>query len=554
MEIQFPKRNGESAKEILRLNGKDVFHKEGEGIAESFEINNKVVIIGANGSGKSRMGVWIDQANSADISIYRISANRALQIPNNVPMKNLSTAKDEFLFGREKKAGNDDAIKFDAKYGGQPAIHLQNDYQIVLSMLFAKVAKRNEDYVNSSKENTTNVKLPIPNSVIEDLSEIWNYLLPHRTILLEDYKVMVSNGNSYHGKEMSDGERVILYLIASCLCVRQNSLIIVDEPELHIHKVLMSKLWTQIEEKRPDCQFIYITHDLDFAVSRTNAKKIWVKEHNGQSQWIWEEVPEKEEIPEELMLQIVGSRKPILFVEGKKGNSLDLPIYEAVYPEFTIIPRGNCSKVIEGAKAMQDNENLHTNKVYGLIDRDYRPDNELQELLNNGVFHIDLGEVENLLCIPNIIKVVAEHLGYENPVSIVESCTDKIFELFAQNKEEQIYKRTVYIIRNNLKKLKEKGKNLSDLMNDYETLTSNIDLKQEYKKNEELYNKILNSKDLIFLLRYYTNKGLASNLNSIIADYKSTVMRLLLRTDKKEQIVEIWRNYLPEISVVNKTT
>ena len=93
---------------------------------------------------------------------------------------------------------------------------------------------------------------------------------------------MASNSNSYyHGREMSDGERVALYLIATCLCVRTESLIIVDEPELHIHKALMSKLWTQIEEKCSDCSFIYITHDLDFAVSRHDAKKIWVKEHDG---------------------------------------------------------------------------------------------------------------------------------------------------------------------------------------------------------------------------------------------------------------------------------
>lgn len=546
MEIQFPKRNGESAKEILRLNGKDVFHKEGEGVAEILEINNKVVIIGANGSGKSRMGVWIDQANSDNISIYRISANRALQIPNNVPMKSLSTAQDEFLFGREKNAGSGDAIKFSTKYGGQPAIHLQNDYQNVLSMLFAKVVKRNEDYVASSKENTTNVKLPIPNSVIEDLQEIWNNLLPHRGLILGDFKVMVSNGNYYHGKEMSDGERVILYLIASCLCVRQGSLIIVDEPELHIHKVLVSKLWTQIEEKRPDCQFIYITHDLDFAVSRTNAKKIWVRDHNGKDQWTWEEVPEKEEIPEELMLQIVGSRKPILFVEGEKDKSLDLPIYEAVYTEFTIIPRTNCSKVIEGTKAMQDNENLHTNKVFGLIDRDYRPSNELEGLKSQGIFHINLGEVENLLCIPDVIQVVAEHLAYKQTADIVESCRKKMFELFEQNKEEQIYKRTAYAIRNNLKKLKDKGKKLSDLKKDYQNLLDSVNLEEEYNKNKELYDKILQNKDVIELLRYYTNKGLASNFNTFIPGYRDMVIRLL-QTDKKDQIVKIWKNYLPKI-------
>ena len=71
----------------------------------------------------------------------------------------------------------------------------------------------------------------------------------------------------------------------------------------------MSSLWNKIEEARPDCQFVYITHDLDFAASRTNAKKIWAKEFLGEGRWIWEEVPDVDEIPENLVLEIIGSRK-----------------------------------------------------------------------------------------------------------------------------------------------------------------------------------------------------------------------------------------------------
>lgn len=532
MKIEFPNRNGES-------------------VTENLEVNGNIVIVGANGSGKSRMGVWIDQKNSEDLFVYRISAHRALQIPNTVPLKNLSTAEDDFLYGRQMNPGSSEVIKFQTKYGGQPAIHLQNDFQNVLSTLFAKAARRNEDYIDSCKTNKSQLQLPIPSSVIDDLLGIWNNLLPHRTIKLDDYKVMVSNFDSnYHGKEMSDGERVSLYLIASCLCVRENSLIIVDEPELHIHKVLMSKLWTQIEEKRSDCKFIYITHDLDFAVTRTNAKKIWAKEHDGKDKWIWEEVPEKENIPEELMLQILGSRKSVLFVEGERGKSLDFPIYEAVYPEFTIIPRSSCSKVIEGTKAMLDNKTLHSIRVFGLIDRDYRPDNELKELINYCIYHIELGEVENLLCIPDVIRVVADHQGYNDyeVPTIIEKCKNKMFEIFQQNKEEQIYKRTAYIIRNSLKKLKDKGSSFSELEEEYKALTSSINIEQEYAKNQEQYDKILEVKDEINLLRFYTNKGLASNFNFIIPDYRNLVIRLL-QTNKKEQIVKIWKLYLPIITL-----
>lgn len=40
----------------------------------------------------------------------------------------------------------------------------------------------------------------------------------------------------YNSSEMSDGERVIFYLIGQCLAVPENGIIVIDEPELHLHK------------------------------------------------------------------------------------------------------------------------------------------------------------------------------------------------------------------------------------------------------------------------------------------------------------------------------
>ena len=97
-----------------------------------------------------------------------------------------------------------------------------------------------------------------------------------------------------------------------------------------------------------------------------------------------------------------------------------------------------------------------------------------------------------------------------------------------------------------MKKLKDKGKKLSDLKKDYQNLLDSVNLEEEYNKNKELYDKILQNKDVIELLRYYTNKGLASNFNTFIPGYRDMVIRLL-QTDKKDQIVKIWKNYLPKI-------
>lgn len=192
--------------------------------------------------------------------------------------------------------------------------------------------------------------------------------MPHREISFKDGKVLVRKEDApeYHGKEMSDGERIALYLIGQCLCSPEDSIIIIDEPEMHLHKSLVDKLWNKIEELSKNRLFIYITHDLEFASTRTDAYKLWVKSFNGDNSWEWEEVPEDETLPENLIIEIVGNRKNVIFVEGESG-SLDSSVYQIVYPEYHIIPRSSCQKVIESTKAFRANERLHHLNAFGII-------------------------------------------------------------------------------------------------------------------------------------------------------------------------------------------
>ena len=74
----------------------------------------------------------------------------------------------------------------------------------------------------------------------------------------------------YNAAEMSDGERVIFYLIGECLAAPDDAVIVIDEPEMHLHKSIQSDLWDAIEAERPDCLFVYLTHDVDFAASRAS--------------------------------------------------------------------------------------------------------------------------------------------------------------------------------------------------------------------------------------------------------------------------------------------
>lgn len=69
-----------------------------DGKEKYIENKSSIVLIGANGSGKTKMSVWIDD-NNPEINIHRISAQKSLNLPQMVSPTEMQTAEEEFLYG-----------------------------------------------------------------------------------------------------------------------------------------------------------------------------------------------------------------------------------------------------------------------------------------------------------------------------------------------------------------------------------------------------------------------------------------------------------------------
>jgi ABC-type lipoprotein export system ATPase subunit len=525
---------------------------------EVLECCEPLVIIGANGSGKSRLGAWIEQNQEKPEKVHRVSAQRALDFSEYVQLKSLEQAEKELFIGMVdiQYFGGLISAKNHSRWqtSNRPPLSvtpLLNDYDQVLSVLFARKAQRDGQLAKRVRELQSEGKneLPeMPDSSDEVLLRIWNDLLPHRKLIIEDGKITVSLPglvNTYHGREMSDGERVALYLMAQCLCVPPDSIVIIDEPEIHLHKSLMSKLWSKIEEAQPNCLFIYITHDLEFAASRVGSRKIWVKSYNG-SQWIWDEVPKTEGLTEPVLLEIVGSRKKIIFVEGEKG-SLDYKLYQAIYLDFLIIPRGNCEKVIESTKAMRNNSSLHHVDAFGLIDMDYRSQEKVDFLKTSGIFPLDVAEVENLLCVREVLDIVAKCLA-KNPQDTYAKVVDFVIQKLVEEQEIQVSRRSGAEIEFRLNMFNAKARGKAELTTSLTTLVSSIDIENIYDKNFTIYQEIIANKDYKKALLFYNNKGLSRMISLPLGlrpeEYRDFVLRLL-STEHKDAIVAGLKKYAP---------
>ncbi|MEZ4885764.1 MAG: AAA family ATPase [Chitinophagales bacterium] len=527
--ITFPNRTGTNENEIL-------------------ETENNIVLIGSNGAGKSRLGVWIEQQLQNQVTVHRISAQKVLNIPDFAQLKSLEEAEKGLRWGRFDQIA---AIgrKMADRWGGKPATFLLNDYDKLLSLLFAKNSERNRQHTQQTRESEGYI--PVPDSPIDVIIRIWSFIMPHRQIIFDDSKVLVKKegGPDYHGKEMSDGERVVLYLIGQCLCAPENSVLIIDEPEIHLHKSLVDKLWNKIEELSQNKLLIYITHDLDFASSRADAHKFWIKNYNGNDLWEWDDVPTDENLPDGLILEIIGNRKNVIFTEGDNG-SLDTTVYQLVYPEHHIIPRGGGEKVIESTKALRANTSIHHLNTFGLIDSDYKEEEEKAALLTHGIFTIPVAEIESLFCLESILRIMADHLEL-NADQKVNEVIDFLCTSLNNEFDTQVSSKVEKIVEYKLGAYSKESHTQQGIEDGLQTTLGRIDIASIYAETETVYREAINQRDIQKLLLIYNRKSLPDRISSIFGlrngQYGKLLIRLL-KGSRKTELIEALKEKLPIIN------
>ena len=409
------------------------------------EFGKPVVLLGANGAGKTRFSVKVEELNDPAFNsnqidkshIHRLSAQKSLTIDTSIPLFDHESSVRNLILGNAERYANKNSFRYKAN----PVTSMLDDYQPALSLLFsdAQIELQRE---HEAAKNCADEGKPIPrptDTVVDRAKRIWDTLLPHRTIDLSGNGVHVHfNAQKYHGKEMSDGERVMLYMICQALVVKPNTLLIVDEPELHIHKAIVKELWTQLENERPDCVFMYLTHDIDFALSRNNAQYLWIKSFDG-SNWEYEflETECYPDLPSDLLLEILGTRQKTVFVEGTK-DSYDYKLYQEIYREkgYHVIPCSGCQDVIRLVKAKRTYEKLQPIEVYGIIDRDFRVSREIVALREDGIYTLGVAEVENLFVVPELLEIMERLLGCDPGTA--DAAKQFIVDLFNNCKDKQI--------------------------------------------------------------------------------------------------------------------
>ena len=485
--------------------------------------NNNIVAIGANGSGKSTLSAKLKEylPNSA----MTISAQKLLIIP---VFKNITNPNDTIKDLHESQSYEKSTrFKLDSNESySVEAEAIKNEFKFLLNNLLSENNTLNNKYVQSMRDGKV---CPLPVSQLIKTIEIWNSLIEHRILECSDgininLKTKSSEG-SYPAYQMSDGEKVVLYYIAHVLQAPQDGFIIVDEPEMYLHKTLLSKLWDILETEREDCIFIYLTHDLEFATSRNTAKKVWIKSFNHPDKWEIENIPSNE-LPEALLLKLLGSRKRILFCESENGK-IDEKIYNLLLPNFTITPVKTCFDVINYTKAFNELPN-RTAEAFGLIDSDHHDPDRLLSLQAQNVFSLNVSEVENLLFDEGFLSDFSRQMMCDGDV--VSTIKREVVEKLSNTKELQVANYISAKINYYFKSSHvSKGNTREDVKTHYSHFTDNISIDDWHDTRETELQGIIDSKDYDRALCVINDKGLKTiaNRNFNIGNFQEKALSYL---------------------------
>ncbi|MDU4888528.1 MAG: AAA family ATPase [Streptococcus parasanguinis] len=363
------------------------------------KIDSTTVIIGANGAGKSSLINELRKNNSKINSneMYVLPAQKLLYFVSNIHDRNGIT-RDRYI---------QDLKEVDLKYNTialQP-FQIEKDFSNTFTKLITFLIK---DYAKIATDASRGVE-GLPLALWDRVERIWNKIFPEITFVLESDERVVEvekNGSKYSINGLSDGERCILFYIGNVLLAPENSYIIVDEPETFLNAAVYNELWDLLISERPDCQFIFASHNMDFVQSRTNATYVWCKEFEAPYNFDYEILEEIQEMPLSLLTEVSGTRKPILFCEGTK-TSIDYQIYSKLFSEFCFVkPVQGHKQVIQHTKAYNDLQHIHGNTAFGIIDNDWMDEKSVQDYKDINIIVLPLNEIEMILVDESVVKSV----------------------------------------------------------------------------------------------------------------------------------------------------
>ena len=468
------------------------------------KVDSTTVIIGANGAGKSSLINEL-RKNSID-EMYVLPAQKLLYFVSNIHNRN-NIEQENYILDLKKTNIKYDTINL---YPSNIEENFSNTFTNLITLLVKDVMVVATYKLRGQNDSSL--------SLWQKLEKIWNKIKPEISFEIDPIKIIVNvekNHSKYSINGLSDGERCILFYIGNVLLAPENSYIIVDEPETFLNAAVYNELWDLLISERPDCQFIFSSHNIDFVQSRTNATYIWCKKFEAPYDLDYEQLEKSQELPLSLLTEVSGTRKPILFCEGTK-TSIDFKIYSKLFSKFCFVkPVQGHKQVIQHTKAYNDLQYVHGNTAYGIIDNDWMDESSIQVYKEQNIFVLPFNEVEMILVDEAVVKSCLpfdddkeKQQKFENlQQSIIESCKEKKDKIISL----ALKKRLDEFMESHLIEKSEPNEHDAHVFLD--SLSSKFDVDSTFNKINSIVEESLASSDFSRILKI-------CNLKKEIIDYR----------------------------------
>ena len=504
-------------------------------------------VLGANGTGKSALMQQFYTTHEKQAK--RILAHRQTWFTSNAVDMTAAQKKqnEEWIHDYDKEVTSRWQDNYSSNRLNMSIFELLNSENMRAREITSAVDQANIEQAQILAQK----KSPI--QTINEIFEISN--IPIKVVLEKDEQLFASKNKSdfYSIAELSDGERNALLICADVLTAASNTIIIIDEPERHLHRSIISPLLLSLFQKREDCAFIISTHDVYLPINNENSQILLIRNctwnENRIESWDADLIINPEQIPTSIKLNILGAKRKILFVEGE-GNSLDKQIYQLIFPDVTVIPQGNCRNVERAVNGINRTKELHWLKAIGLVDADDRTSEDIQALLNQRIAALECYSVESLYYNTEIIKKIAyryatvigndgEELYNKSIAEIIKNITPHKERLCSRLCERRIRN----LIMSNFPSHKqiEKG----------DPFTLEIEISKLMKEEEIIFDKLIAEKNLNGLIARYPVRetpvlsGIAVGMGLTREKYESAVRQLII---DDHEIIVLYKSLLKSLT------
>jgi ABC-type multidrug transport system ATPase subunit len=380
--------------------------------AVAAQVGRVTVILGANGAGKSAL---IESLRAHALPAFGYSAVRKVDARRIMQVAGSSSLKRSQVNEGIEQIANQllETYSPDTKTQTTAAVRLLEALCYRARVRDMRYASECDALARSGKHSSIG---PRPVSALDEFCSLYRNVLPDigldfdaNTVTL---KITKAQGTTYGPETLSSGEQQIFLLLGKFIFQHRSTLVLVDEPELNLNPRLAERFWSAIEQRHPECVFIYATHALHFAM-RPEVDRTLVLTRDGLVPLDASE--EFLNLAREDREQFLGSipsvvlAQKVLFTEGKP-DSIDRPLYEYLLqtPAIKVESIGSCNEV-EKAVAGRQGWDAFTRgaQVAGVIDADYKSRQELERLRALNMFVLPVHEAENLLCSPEAVHALS---------------------------------------------------------------------------------------------------------------------------------------------------